>query len=256
MGAYEATVAQLCGPAIVLSAALLMSANAKRFLPRLSDFLQKRKIDIKISIGATMINVVLLLFSSVSSVVFQLITCQEVGPEKVVFIDGSRKCEGPLFIGLIASAVLLSVLPAAFWALLKFNTIPKSTKAVVCSAYNDSTYYWGAVTLLFRFIMTVLFATAREFPSITALLLMICSVCMLVLMIMLRPYVQQRTYYMDTFCYICLIVQFVLQVLVRVSESLGVAVTSTNSFRPVLQNAARASTVLRCVCSNSFSCFR
>ena len=51
MGAYEATVAQLCGPAIVLSAALLMSANAKRFLPRLSDFLQKNEIDIKISIG-------------------------------------------------------------------------------------------------------------------------------------------------------------------------------------------------------------
>ena len=85
-----------------------------------------------------MIHVVLLLFSSVSSVVFQLITCQEVGPEKVVFIDGSRKCEGPLYIGLIATAVLLSVLPAAFWALLKFNTIPKSTKAVVCLGCSHS----------------------------------------------------------------------------------------------------------------------
>lgn len=199
-----------------------------------------------------MINVVLLVFSSVSSVVFQLITCQEVGAEKVVFIDGSRKCEGPLYKGLVAAAVLLSVFPAVFWALLKFNTIPKTTKAVVCSAYNDSTYYWGAVTLFFRFVMTVLFATAREFPSITALVLMICSVCMLVLMIMLRPYVEQRTYYMDIFCYICLIVQFALQVLVRTSESLGAAVTSTNSFRPVLQNAATASTVLRCVCLNSF----
>jgi hypothetical protein len=251
MGAYEATAAQLCGPAIVLCVALLLTSAAKHLQPRLANLLQTHELNLTISIGATMINVLLLLFSSISSVVFQLITCQAVGFENVVFIDGRRKCEGPLYEGLIVVAVLLSGLPVVYWALLKFGKIPATTKTTICSAYTDSRYYWGAATLLFRFLMTVLFATAREFPSITALAMLICSICMLVLMISLRPYVEQRTYYMDTFCYFCLIIQFVLQGLIRNSESLGVAVTATNSFRPVLLKAARASTVLRCVCLRS-----
>jgi hypothetical protein len=256
MGAYEATAAQLCGPAIVLSATLLLTAAAKRLLLRLANFLQKHNFDVEVSFGATMINVLLLLFSSVSSVIFQLITCQEVGDENVVFIDGTKKCDGHLHNGLIAVAVLLSVIPVAFWALLKFNVIPASLKAIVCSAYSNSRYYWGAVALLFRFLMTVTFSTSRQFPSITALALLICTVFMLVLLIMLRPYVEQRTYYMDIFCYICLIVQFALQVLVRASESLGFAVDVANSFRPVLLGAARASNALRCVCLHFFSCVR
>ena len=68
---------------------------------------------------------------------------------------------------------------------------------------------------------------------------------MLVLLIMLRPYTEQRTYYMDVFCYACLIIQFALQSIVRTSESLGVAVADTNSFRPTLVLAARISDVLR-----------
>jgi hypothetical protein len=72
MGAFEATAAQLCGPAIVLIASLLLTAAAQRLLPRFALFLQKRKIDIRISFRATLINVILLLFSGVSSVVFQL----------------------------------------------------------------------------------------------------------------------------------------------------------------------------------------
>jgi hypothetical protein len=256
MGAYEATAAQLCGPAIVLSATLLLTAAAKRLLLRVANFLQKHNFDVEISFGATMINVLLLLFSSVSSVIFQLITCQEVGLENVVFIDGTRKCEGHLHNVLVAVAVLLSVIPAAFWALLKFNKIPAALKAIVCSAYSNSRYYWGAASLLFRFLMTVIFSTSRHFPSITALALLICTVFMFAFLIMLRPYVEQRTYYMDIFCYICLIVQFALQGIVRASESLGVAVTEANSFHPVLRDAARASNALRCVCLHLFSCVR
>jgi hypothetical protein len=102
------------------------------------------------------------------------------------------------------------------------------------------------MSLLFRFVMTVVFATVvRTFPSITALARLLCSVFMFVLLIMLRPYAKQRTFYMDVFCNTCLIVQFSLQVLVRVSESLGIAVATTNSFRPTLLNAATASEVLR-----------
>jgi hypothetical protein len=68
---------------------------------------------------------------------------------------------------------------------------------------------------------------------------------MLVLLTMLRPYVEQRTYYMDLFCYVCLIVQFALQILVRDSESLGVAVGTANTFRTTIVNAAKASESLR-----------
>jgi hypothetical protein len=93
--------------------------------------------------------------------------------------------------------------------------------------------------------MTVLYATARDFPSITAFALLVSSVCMLVLLTILRPYSHQRTYYMDLFCYVCLIVQFAFQAIVRASESLGFAVIEANSFRPVLLNAATASQVLR-----------
>ncbi len=248
MGAYEATATQLSGPANVLTAALLLTAAGHWLLPKISHVLQKHDVEIRISLRVTIINVLLLLFSSVTSVVFQLITCQQVGAEKVVFIDGEKKCEGPLYGGMLAAAVVLSIFPVVFLLLLMFNKIPAATKSVVCSAYIESKYYWGAMSLIFRFLMTVLYATARDFPSITAFALLVSSVCMLVLLLTLRPYAQQRTHYMDLFCYVCLIVQYAFQVLVRTSESLGYAVVEANSFRPVLRNAAIASQVLRCAC--------
>ena len=45
------------------------------------------------------------------------------------------------------------------------SKIPAKAKAVACSAYTDSRYYWGAITLLFRLVMTILQATVREFPQ-------------------------------------------------------------------------------------------
>jgi hypothetical protein len=247
MGAYEAIAAQLIGPFIVLFATLPLTAAAKQLLLKLDHFCERHNVNISISYGATIINVLLLVFSSVSSVVFQLITCRELGAERVVFIDGTKKCDGPLHRGLVAVAALLSFVPVVFFILLKRTIIPATVKAIVCSAYNDSRYYWSAIALFFRFLMTVLFATASEFPSVMSLVLLVCSIFMLVLLIMLRPYVEQRSYYMDIFCYICLTVQFALQGLVRTSESLGFAVAATNSFRPVLFNVARVSNALRCV---------
>jgi hypothetical protein len=245
MGAYEATAAQLCGPAIVLAASVLLVAASKWLLPRFSDFFQKRGLDVRISFSATMICVILLLFSSVTAVVFELVTCQDVGSERRVFIDGTRKCEGPLHQSLIATAVILSLIPFVFLALLKLNKIPDAARSAVTSAFTDSRYYWGALTLIFRFVATVIFATIRDFPSISALALQVCSLCMLTLLITLRPYVHNRTYYMDIFCNLCLVVQFGLQILVRNSESLGVAVGDANKFRPALRLATTASFVLR-----------
>jgi hypothetical protein len=246
MGAYEATAAQLCGPAIVLASSLLFTAAAKRLLPKISRWLQEHKFNVRVCFRATMINVLLLLFSSVSSVIFQLITCQKVDQVYVVFIDGRRTCDGPLHSGLIAAAALLSLQPALFWILLKFNKIPATARSTVCSAYTESRHHWAAIALLFRFLMTVVFATARDFPSMTAFALCMCSVGMLVLLMAFKPYVEQRTHCMDLLCYICLIVQFALQVVVRDSESLGIAVLSSNSYRQTIRKAARASEVLRC----------
>ena len=41
-----------------------------------------------------------------------------------------------------------------------------ATKPFICSEYTESKY-WGAMSLLFRFLMTVLHENARDFPSIT-----------------------------------------------------------------------------------------
>jgi hypothetical protein len=101
MGAYEAAAAQLCGPAIVVVAALLLTAAAKWLQRRFTLFLQKQKL----CLGATLVNALLLLYSSVSSVVFQLITCQEVGPQNVVFIDGRYPC---VYSSLIAEWLIFS----------------------------------------------------------------------------------------------------------------------------------------------------
>jgi hypothetical protein len=136
-------------------------------------------------------------------------------------------------------AVLLSIMPVVFWALLKFNKIPAPAKSSVCCAYSESRYYWVVLALLFRFLMTALFATARQFPSVTAFALF-------GLLIMLQPYREQRTYYMDLFCHLCLIVQFALQIVVRTSESLGFAVQNSNIFQATIVNAAKASDALRC----------
>jgi hypothetical protein len=106
--------------------------------------------------------------------IFQLITCTKIGEQDVIFVDGTRKCPW----GLISVAVVLSVVPVVFWALLKFNKIPAPAKAAVCSAYTDSRYYWVTVTLIARFLMTVVFATVRDFPSLTAFGLLIFSMAM------------------------------------------------------------------------------
>ena len=249
MGAYAATVAQLSGPAIVLVVSLLLTAAAKKLMQmqRFTDFLQKRKLDIRISLGATVTNVLLLLFSSVTNVVFRLITCQDIGHDLVVYIDGTVQCAGPQYGGLIAVAAMLCAVPLLFWAGLKFNKIPVKARAVACSAYTDSRYYWGAITLLFRLVTTILQATVREFPSVSAMALSFCTVLMLILLMKLRPYVHQRTYHMDVFCYACLMVQYILEVLVRTSQSLGISVGTSNNFFQIVLYADAASAAVRCV---------
>ncbi len=248
MGAYAATAAQLIGPLTVFLSSMLLIFPTKLLLKKLHNFFEKRNLDVPtISFPTTLMNLLLMLFSSISSVIFQLVTCQDIGQEKVVFIDGTKSCSGPAYNFLVFVAAILSLVPLLLWAGLKFNKIPKHTRAVLCSPYTDAAYYWVALALMFRFIVSVLSATIRQFPSVAAGVISVCAVCMLMLLLTQRPYVDQRTYYMDIFCHFCLIVQFVLQCLSGASESLGLSLNQNSPFFITVRDASTASTIILCV---------
>ena len=247
LGAYEATAAQLIGPLIVFVSSMLLTIPAKQLLKKFQNFFKKRNLDVKVSYATTLMNILLMLFSSVSSVVFQLITCQETGQEKVVFIDGTKSCSGVAFNFLVFVAAMLSLVPLLIWAGLKFNRIPTRVRAVLCSPYTDAAHYWVALALLFRFIVSILSATVRQFPSVSAMMLSVCTVCMLLLLQSKRPYVDQRTYYMDFFCYFCLNVQFMLQCLAGAPESLGLSLNQNSPFFETVRDASTASATIQCV---------
>jgi hypothetical protein len=93
--------------------------------------------------------------------------------------------------------------------------------------------------------MSVVYASVREFPSIAALVQTCLCVSMLVTLMHLKPYRHSFTYYFDVLCYLCLITQFVLEVLVQASESLGISLSSANNFSKSLDNSFKASYILR-----------
>jgi hypothetical protein len=252
MGAYEAKLAQLTGPAIVFVTSLVLTGFSGQLQLRFSKFFRTHNLEFRESFGVALINVLLMLFSSVTHVVFQLITCVDVRDsdrhdQRRVFIDGTKLCSGMQHNLLVAAAVLLSGVPVLFCAALQFGKISNHTRAVVCSAYTDSKFFWIAVQLFFRFVVTVLSALVSEVPSFAALAVCICTMFKLALLIAFRPYIEIRTYYMDVFCHAFLIVLFLLQTVVRASESMGFSVPEGNRFYDALKMASTASSVLRCV---------
>jgi hypothetical protein len=72
---------------------------------------------------------------------------------------------------------------------------------------------------------------------------------MLMLLQAKRPYVDQRTYYMDIFCYFCLNVQFMLQSVAGASESLGLSLNQNSRFFETVRDASTASAAIRLCCS-------
>jgi hypothetical protein len=247
MGAYEATAAQLIGPLIVFLSSMLLIFPAKLLKKKFHHFLRKRRLNVTISFQTTLMNLILMLFSSVCSVVFQLITCQDTGQGNVVFIDGTKSCSGAIYNSLVFVAAMLSLVPLLIWAGLKFNRVPSRVRALLCSPYTDAANYWVALALLFRFLVSVLSATIRQFSSVTALVLSVCTVCMLIVLMAQRPYVDLRTYYMDIFCYFCLIVQFLLQSLAGASESLGLSLNPDSRFFETVRDASTASATIQFV---------
>ena len=60
-----------------------------------------------------------------------------------------------------------------------------------------------------------------------------------------QSHAPHRRFYLDMFCYACLIMQFCLEVFVRSSQSLGVAIHSSNIYFRVMVAAADASAIIR-----------
>ena len=99
----------------------------------------------------------------------------------------------------------------------------------------------------FKFCLLRLAISGRLFPSVSAMALSFCTVGMLILLMTLRPYLHKRTYHMDVFCYACLMVQYILEVLVRTSQSLGISVGPSNDFFRIILYADAASSAVRYV---------
>jgi hypothetical protein len=248
MGAYAVTAAQLAGPAIVLIFAIALTTALKQAQP----LLQRRLMNFVVSIPATLSVVVLLIFSSVTTVAFKLATCAKITDRNenviwnVVFIDGTVECHDSKWKGLIAVIVILCLFPLEFAAALRWKLLPDAVRAAVCSAYRNERFYWGAVTLFFRLVMSIVFATI-EYPSTAAIVQLFLCVAMLILLTYQKPYHARSTHHLDVFCHGSLIMQFALEVLVRDSDSLGVLPGADNPFSGVLHAAAEVSAVLRYV---------
>ena len=244
LGAYDVTAAQLAGPAIVLFFSMALTLVSKRMQP----FLHNRKIDVVVSIAATLSVVILLLFSTVTSVIFKLVTCAPITDDRsddVIFIDGTVKCNDRKWKGLFAVVALLCLFPLMFAAALRWKRLPDTVRKAVCDEYSESRFYWGAVTLVFRLGMSIMYATIRASPSTAAMVQLFFCVAMLVLLTYQKPYRVASTYHLDVLCYISLIVQFGLEVLVRESDSLGVSLSQNSPFSKTVQIAVEASFALR-----------
>jgi len=245
IGAYSFTAMQLYGPAIVLMFSLALTLVLKRAQP----FLQRHNICVEFSIPATITNVILLIFSSVSTVIFKLITCSNIVidnlTEGVVFIDGTVKCYDEKWKSLIAVVVLLCVFPFLFAAALHFRWLPQNVQKSVCGAYSESRFYWGAVTLLFRLAMSTVFTTIRTAPSTAALIR--CFLCMAIIILIMhqKPYCHASTYLFDILCHAILVVLFGLVAIETVSDSLGFVPSENNLYSDTLNRAAEAILYLR-----------
>ena len=248
MGAYAVTAAQLSGPAIVL----VLSVAVTLVLKRAQSFMQRRKIDVKVSVTATLSTVILLLFSSVTTIVFKLVTCRRVSDDlNVIFLDGTQSCQDAKWKGLVAVVVILCLFPVLFVAALRWKRLPPKIRTTLCSAYLEPKYYWGAVTLTFRLVMSIVYASVREFPSIAALVQLALCVAMLLLLMYQKPYRIDSTYHFDVLCQVCLIMQFVLEVLDRATESLGISINPSNPFSHSLDIAYKTSFGMRCTSTAS-----
>jgi hypothetical protein len=226
MSAYNATAYRLIGPLLVLLFAVAWTCMIQKLQPRL----QQRNIDLSVSYSGTLAVVVLFVFSNVANVVFTLVECSSYSEsDAVVFIDGTVPCKDAKWIVLVFVAALLFLFPAAFAAALRFKQFPPSAREAVCGTYSGPAFYWGAVTLSFRLFISAAQFLRVDFPNLMAFVRSSLSMCVLVLLVYLRPYVHTRSFLVDVACYVCLIAQFGLQGFAANRDFLGVAESSSTA---------------------------
>jgi hypothetical protein len=218
MSAYDATAAKLTGPSLVVA----FTAGWTGIIQVLQPRLQQRNIDITVSFGGTLAAAGLFMFSSVSKVIFTLVECSSYDGEGVIFIDGTVPCNDTRWKALIVVAALLCLCPLAFAYALHHNKLPQSTRDVVCGKLTEAAFFWGAITLAFRLLMSATQFLRVESPNLMACVRLMLSVGMSLLLVFLRPYVRMRTFWVDVSCYICLIAQFSVQTIQSTREHLRV----------------------------------
>ncbi len=205
MSAYGVTAAKLIGPCVVL----LFAMASTRLLNALKPSLLRRGLEIDVSYSGTLSVTLLFVFSNIASVVFTLATCTSDG---VVFIDGSVECYDITWKILIGIIAVLCFLVIAFAVALFRNYLPAQAHSAVCSAYREQVFYWGALTLGFRLLMSiVLLLVPLNYSNISAFLRMVLSGLMFGLLVYHHPYSAIHTFWIDVTCYLCLIAQFGLQ---------------------------------------------
>ncbi len=240
MSAYNATAFKLIGPFLVL----LFAGAWTWIIHKLQPRLQQRSIDISASYSGTLAVTVLFVFSNVSSVVFTLVECSSYsGSDAVVFIDGTVPCKDATWGVLVFVAALLFLCPAAFAAALRQKNFPSSARDAVCGKYSGPMYYWGAVTLSFRLLISVAQFLRVDYPNLMAFVRSSLSIGVFFLLVHLRPYVHERTFWVDVACYACLIMQFGLQTFATNRDFLGV--TESSDRRSFFTSVSTWSTVIR-----------
>jgi hypothetical protein len=203
MSAYHATASKLIGPLFVFAFSAVWTCILQALQPRL----QQRNIQIRVSYSGTLAATILFVFSSVASVVFTLVECSD----GVVFIDGTVPCLDSNWHGLMVVVVLLCMFPIAFFAALRLNKLPENARLVVCRPFTEPAFYWGALTLAFRLLVSVMQFLEDDHPTLSAFMRMMLSLGVLILLINLRPHLFTHTFWVDVACYSCLVAQFGLQ---------------------------------------------
>jgi hypothetical protein len=207
MSAYHATAFQLTGPFFVL----IFSAPSTWILRRIRARLQQHNINISVSYSGTLAATILYVFSSVADVVFTLVECTSYDGFGVVFIDGTVPCLDSNWKGLMTVVVLLCLFPLAFFAALWWNKLPEDAREVICGNFTQPVFYWEALTLAFRLLVSAIQFLQVDYPNLLASMRMILSLGVFTLLMILRPHVSGHTFWVDVVCYTCLIVQFGLQ---------------------------------------------
>jgi hypothetical protein len=251
LSAYNATALKLIGPLFVLVFAVAWTWIIHKLQPRL----QQRSIDISVSFSGSVAVAILFVFSNVTSIVCALVECTSYsGSDGVVFIDGTVPCKDSKWAGLVFIAALLFLFPAVFAAALHLNKLPQSARDALCAKFTAPMFYWGAATLAFRLLISFTQFLRVDFPNLLALVRLLLSTGALMLLMNLRPYVHDCTFWVDATCYACLIAQFGLQVFSADREFLGVA--QSLGQQTFLRDVSISSTVFRRDHCALFSCCR